>query len=270
MAYSNLGLKGYTIISGVLTAEECATLSSSLTQEALNLVFKRRGFPVDIEDSGNLLLFTQPALRVKRFGDSGKAAPWRNGNSRRPLLSKSDGMINIHYNQDQLRLITLNPKLFKETAKVYGTQNLVHLGPERFSIKAQGAPDMPQHIDSNLFDDKVNYEVRIQGLVCLEVGDDVPPRDSGTLCLYINLFFPLEKKGGTSTMPLSFRSTLRSTPGFSTGRSYREILRQLTSIGGSIKKDAESLRKSCRWSGNRWFLSLGIWYCGTNISPTAP
>ncbi len=95
-------------------------------------------------------------------------------------------MIDIYFNTDHLELVTLNKKLYQEAVKVYKTEKLVNLGPERFSIKAQGSPDMPKHIDSNFFYNKVNYPVRIQGLVCLEVGDDVSPRDSGTLSVYKN------------------------------------------------------------------------------------
>ena len=157
-----------------------------MKKEALDLVFNRRGFPVDSSNSENLLLFTDPSLRVKKFGDSGKSACWRNRNSRQPILSKSTGMIDIYFNTEHLELVTLNKKLYREAVKVYGVGELVNLGPERFSIKARGSPDMPKHIDSNLFYDKVNYPIRIQGLVCLEVGNDVQPRDSGTLSVYKN------------------------------------------------------------------------------------
>lgn len=182
-----LNSEGYSIVKGVLSSEDCDSLAQSFIQESLKTVFVSRGFPLDVSDERNLQLFTDPALRRKKFGEKGFSSVWKNGNSRKPYLSKNCGMIEHHFNLEMLRKVTFNEKLYEAAANVYETPFLVHKeGPERYSIKAKGSTDMPKHMDMNLFYDSLNHRTRIQSLVCLKVGDDVKPRDSGTLCLYIN------------------------------------------------------------------------------------
>src|SRR5581483_12338145 len=67
-------------------------IKKTMIQSSIELVF---GDSVEIKDK-NLLLFTDPALRKRKLDDPN--CIWRNGNSRQPLLSKSCGMIDIHYN----------------------------------------------------------------------------------------------------------------------------------------------------------------------------
>ena len=182
--YDNLNDAGYLVVKGVLSAKECEKLSKALIHATTDLVFTRQGFDVDPDDPTTLDLFMDQKLREKKLGETAKGAVWREGNTRQPLISKSCGMTHIHYNEELLERITYNERLYDAAAKVIGTPHLVHGdGPERFCIKPRGATDMPQHIDSNLFLDEVNYPYRIQSLVTIQIDEEISPRDSGTLCL---------------------------------------------------------------------------------------
>jgi hypothetical protein len=182
--YDNLNEEGYLIIPEVLSNIECKILKDSLIKAAVELVFIKKGFNVDSKDPEAPKLFTDMKLRKSKLGETAGDAVWRNGNTRDPLISKNCGMINIHFNKELLNIITFNTLLYKEASKVMGTPYLVHsCGPERFSIKAPGSVDMPQHIDSNLFNDSINYNYRIQSLITIDVDNTISLRDSGTLCL---------------------------------------------------------------------------------------
>lgn len=182
--YDNLNDAGYLVVKGVLSAKECEKLSKALIHATVDLVFTRQGFDVDPDDPTTLDLFMDQKLREKKLGETAKGAVWRDGNTRQPLISKSCGMTHIHYNEELLERITYNERLYEAAAKVIGTPHLVHGdGPERFCIKPRGATDMPQHIDSNLFLDEVNYPYRSQSLVTIQIDEGISPRDSGTLCL---------------------------------------------------------------------------------------
>ena len=182
--YNNLNNEGYLVTPGFLSREECKLLKESLTKTTLDLVFTRQGFEVDTQNEASLKLLTDMKLRKSRLGDLSTTAVWRDGNTREPLVSKNCGMTQIHFDEELLENITFNERLYGEAVKIMGTKYLVHsYGPERFSIKAPGSTDMPQHIDVNLFDDTLNYEYRIQCLATIDIDTVIPLRDSGTLCL---------------------------------------------------------------------------------------
>ena len=185
---AELAEQGYTIVRNFLSPEECQSLTRSFISASLGLVFG--GTNIDINDERNLLLFTDPALRKERLANPNMI--WRNGNSRQPLLSKSCGMIDIHYNPEQMRMINFNPGLYDFMSILYQKKELVHsFGPERFSIKPQGSTEMPKHIDANPFYPDVNHPERIQTSITLSIGKDVKLEHSGTLYLlpYFHLYW---------------------------------------------------------------------------------
>ena len=184
--YENLNEEGYLIIGGALDPDECKVLSKALVKATMEMVFDRQGYKVDSSDPKSLQLLTDMKYREKVLGENGKGIIYRDGNTRKPLVSKNCGMASMHYIEELLNLVTYNPKLYEESVKVSGTPYLVHSeGPERFAIKAPGATDMSQHIDANLFDrdNSVNYPFRIQSLITLSIDTNINARDSGTLCL---------------------------------------------------------------------------------------
>lgn len=184
--YDNINPEGFVIVPDALDLEKCSKLKDSLIKNTIDLIFTQNGFQVDPRDPEVTKLFVDMKLREQKLGVEGKKIVWRNGNSRQPLISKSCGMTHIHFNQEMMEEVAFNPKIYNITKIVVGTPYLVHCdGPERFCIKPKGSTDMPQHIDSNLFDDSVNYKFRIQSLITLEIDTDINPRDSGTLCLLV-------------------------------------------------------------------------------------
>lgn len=191
---------GFVIIPKVYTKEECQLLTDSISTEVIDIIFSERGVDrSDLfgNDSDNLKLLTSAELRKHKLKDPNII--WRNGNSRTPILSKNCGIIDIHYNLDVLRLVTLDKRMHAFLSELYGTEKLYHLeGPERVSIKPRGSIDMPQHIDSNLFHSEVNYMHRIQALVCVSIDLKASenPNNCGTLCVLKNFhwYFSLASK----------------------------------------------------------------------------
>jgi len=182
--YDNLGESGYRIVKGVLSEKKCQKLSDSIYREIIDLVFIRQGHPADPDDPDTPRLLVDQKFRVDELGEEAKRCPWRNGNTLTPIFTKSTGMIHSHFNPDILEGIIFNEELYKISAEINGTDKLAFItGPERVSLKPKGATDMPQHIDSNLFNNKVNYPFRIQSLITLQIDTEINPRDSGTFCV---------------------------------------------------------------------------------------
>jgi len=184
--YENLDETGYKVIKKVLPDCQLSILRDSIVKNVIDLVFTRQGFKVSYKDPTVLRMLTDMNLRKKKLGEKGKDIVWRNGNSRQPLVSKNCGMAGFHFDETVLDLVTLNQDIYDEVSKVTGTKYLVHSnGPERVCLKAPGSVDMPKHIDSNLFDDSLNYDLRIQSLITVEIESDSLQkiRDTGTLCL---------------------------------------------------------------------------------------
>lgn len=189
--------QGWVIVPKLLTYQDRIELKTEMIKQTLKTVFTRQGVNLDAEDVSNLKLLTDPKLRKDRL--SNPKMIWRNNNSRDPIVGKSTGMINIHYNPLVLDKIAFNPVLYQVLSALYGRiQNgilqprleLVHLyGPERFSIKSLGSTDMPKHIDANPFHSEVNYPERIQSLYCVEVDSQINPADSGTIAILENFCF---------------------------------------------------------------------------------
>ncbi len=202
--YDNLNDEGY-LIRDVMSEEEADYLAKDLIDYTFDIVFENRGYEVPRDHPLALNVLTDKNIRNSLIDDATSESVWENGNSRKPIISKSCGMFDGHYNLQCLEKINFSKRLYDISAEVMGTDKLVfRAGLERYSIKpgvrtdpqtnckAQGANDMPKHIDSNLFDANipslsVNYPFRIQNLVCLSVGNDVAPKDSGTLNLLVNM-----------------------------------------------------------------------------------
>lgn len=175
----------YRIVKNVLSPDECTRLENALLEETCDIVFRSRGYhDVNPHDPDFLQLFTDKKTRVAKLGDA--TATFRHGNPRTPLLSKNCGMIDIHFNPVCLELIATNPSLHKVAALMYGQNELVHRGTERVCIKGPGSTDMLKHLDANPFYPEVNYPVRLQSLVCVNVDTQIDPRQSGTLCVLAN------------------------------------------------------------------------------------
>ena len=175
---------GYSVTEGLYTTEELKRLERSILDDIQNIVFTNRDIDYQLTDYNSLRVFTDPSYRKEVLGNINVV--WKNGNSRKPFLSKSVGMINIHYNRDVFDLIHMNERPYRILSRLYGTEHLVHrVGPERFGIKIKGSTDMIKHIDANLWHEEVNYPERVQVLICVQIPDDVQPRDSGTLELLL-------------------------------------------------------------------------------------
>lgn len=196
--YDNLNDEGYLVVDA-LSPEEAEEIADDLVNYTYDVLFDHRGFEVPRDHPLSLNVLTDKRTREELLGDTKSESVWEGGMSRKPIISKSCGMWHGHYSLNKLRKIDFNPKLYEISASVIGTDKLAfRAGIERFSIKcgvtvdsdskrkAEGATDMPKHIDTCLFDDTPNYDFRIQSLVCLSVGNDVAPRDSGTLNLLVN------------------------------------------------------------------------------------
>nr|QBK91229.1 MAG: putative oxidoreductase [Pithovirus LCPAC202] len=198
--------QGWVIIPGLLSDSNREALKTEMIKTMLDTVFTRRGVNIDTNNPENLKLLTDPKLRKRTLSNPGGI--WRNNNTRDPIVGKTTGMINIHFNAMILEKIALNPSLYQVLSTLYGKINsetgqlqpminLVHSeGPERFSIKAKGSTKMPQHIDANLFYPEVNYPLRIQSFYCVNTDSQINPSDSGTIAVLDNFCFYFALLGG--------------------------------------------------------------------------
>nr|QBK92439.1 MAG: putative oxidoreductase [Pithovirus LCPAC401] len=178
------GKRGYSVTEGLYTSEELKRLEKSILDDIQNIVFTNRNIDYQLTDYKSLQVFTDPFYRKEVLENVNSV--WKNGNSRQPFLSKSVGMINIHYNKDVFDLIHMNERPYRILSHLYGTEHLVHrVGPERFGMKIKGSVNMSKHIDANLWHKEVNYPERVQALICVQIPDDVQPRNSGTLELLL-------------------------------------------------------------------------------------
>lgn len=182
--YDNLNEGGYLIVEGVLDKETSETVRDTIVSDTINLIFEKQGFEVDAKHPDSTRLLVDQSLREEKLGTRGKRCVWRNGNTLHPLISKTTGMVHIHFNPVVMEHVQFNEELYELSAKINGTPHLVfRSGPERVSIKAKGATNMAKHIDANLFYPEVNYPFRIQSLLVLDIDTIAKPKDSGTLCL---------------------------------------------------------------------------------------
>jgi len=193
-SYDKLNEAGYLILP-VLEPDLAKNLARTICLRALDLIFVKPGYPVDPDDPESLLLFIDPKLR-DTIG--ARTATWRNGNSRQPLINRTTGMIEIHFEPDILEHVLFNDRVLEASAATMDVpkDKLIYaLGPERVSIKVKGTPAMKKHCDYNFFKEaaEFNYPYRIQSLVTLDIDTRIKPEASGTLCIlsHFHHFMPL-------------------------------------------------------------------------------
>jgi len=181
-SYDQLNEAGYLVVP-VLDPEEAVSLSKTLIAKTVDLIFTKNGYKVNPENHHDLKCLVDKPLRSK-LGPGADRIVWRNGSTQQPIINKTTGMIDLHFQPELLETITFNPKIVEASAKVMGipADKLVYAwGPERVSIKAQGSPVMRKHLDCNLFNDRPNYPYRVQSLVTLSIDTCIDPDKSGTL-----------------------------------------------------------------------------------------
>lgn len=204
---------GYTIYPGHIDSTTCQKLKDSCFEDLTNLIF--RNYPKDerpdLRDKVNWPILTSSAYR-KEKGFTNEDV-WNGGNSRKPYWSKNNGMYNVYYNRDCHKAIHFNPDTYVIIASLYG-HNKIRLtrGMERLciklgeikikndegeTIKYPGSTDMPTHLDYHLFNDEINTDRdRVQAFVCIEVDEEIDPRNSGGLQVipYFHLYWDIAKR----------------------------------------------------------------------------
>lgn len=197
---ARLPVEGYVLLKSPLTENQRAEIVKSLTDQVLYQVYGRKGIQFDYNNHDHV----QPLVkalsdknhRENILGSLASDTVWRKDNTRDPVWSKSTGMINIHYNQSVLSNISLNPEVYATLAHYYNYPKLAHkVGLEKVCFKAPESTLMEQHIDTNLFDDSVNYPCRLQSLICLQVDTKIKPENSGTIEVleYFHLYWYLAR-----------------------------------------------------------------------------
>src|SRR3990167_7094498 len=183
---ARLPVEGFVILKSPLSEEQRQKLVKSITDQVLYQVYGRKCINFDYEDPNHINSLSQ-ALSDKKHRDnilgiSATDTVWRKDNTRDPVWSKTTGMIDIHYNLDVLSLVALNPEVYATLSHYYGYSKLVHsVGIEKVCFKAAGSTAMEEHIDTNLFDDTVNYPCRLQALLCHQMDTEIAPKYSGSI-----------------------------------------------------------------------------------------
>lgn len=193
--------EGFVVVPQVLSQDLAQELCESVLQDACRLIFAHEENPPKPGNPGTIELFFDHALRKKRLQNP--RCVWQDGDTRKPLIAKRTGMLNVCFNPDVREHVLFNPAVVSPVARLYGTQRLGYIhGPDRICIKGKGAEDMPRHLDHHLFYDysyKRGYDGRfprrVQAFVCGRVPQDVPLRDSGTLEVipYFHHYFALAR-----------------------------------------------------------------------------
>lgn len=109
--YDNLNEGGYLIVDDVLDEETREMVREAIVSDAINLIFGKQGFEVDAKDPESTLLLVDQSLREERLGTRGKRCVWRDGNTLYPLINKTTGMVNIHFNPVVMEHVTFNEDL---------------------------------------------------------------------------------------------------------------------------------------------------------------
>lgn len=192
--------KGYTIYRKHISDDVADIVCQSVIRDACNIVFKDEPYPPDPNDPDTLSLFTDFNFRKKRLNNP--KCVWRDGNTRKPIISKSTGMINICFNHDVQEHVTFNPLTIQRISNLYGTSELVYKqGFDRVCIKAKGSTDMQRHLDYHLNNPSLQFDSnRVQAFVCGKCPTDIPVHQSGTIEMipYFHLYWKSAQKFFTS------------------------------------------------------------------------
>jgi len=155
----------------VLDEKEAEEVAQSVLDDAYRMIF--RGEELKGVPEPHSLLFNDLKLRKKYLKDP--KCVWKNGNPRKPKLSKSCGMLNRYHNR-KVRKILFSPVAHEKLSSLHQVPfgrkvSLVYLnGPDRVGIKAKGAVNMDRHLDQHLF--FPSERKRIQAVCCLRVGKE--------------------------------------------------------------------------------------------------
>lgn len=195
-AIQEYNLFGYTIYHNVLSPELCHQITDSILEESFRILFRDVDPKPNHRDPADMELLVDKTARDRRgIPDS---AIWENGNSRTPIWSKNNGMINIYFNRLLHQHIHFNPEIFLRIAALYGHNEIGYTkGMDRVGFKIRGSVDMPTHLDYHLFQPTLNADpVRVQSFFNCSVPSDVDPRDSGTIQLipYFHLYWQIAQR----------------------------------------------------------------------------
>src|SRR5260221_9163227 len=168
---------GYCTIP-VLSQEESALLTTNALQDTFSMLFMDEPEPI-LPISDNLKVLVDINYRKEILTNPN--CIWRNGNSRQPIISKNNGMVNM-YLSDWALALRLDPRIINPIRHLYGQNNIGYThGLDRFSIKVKGATDMPKHIDRHPTIDMDEGLTRVQALVCSSIDTSFNLRNSGTI-----------------------------------------------------------------------------------------
>ena len=186
MVDARLPKEGSLLVNGPLSEAETQQLIKSLQDQILYQVYGRKGISFDYNNPQHteplIRALSDKAYREQLLGPMAHDTVWRKDNTRDPVWSKSCGMIDIHYNPILLQLIAFNQTVYANLASYYGYDKLTHrVGLEKVCIKAPGSTVMEAHLDANLFDNKINYPVRLQSFICLQIDNTASPKDNGSI-----------------------------------------------------------------------------------------
>lgn len=193
--------QGYVVIPHVIEKEVATKLSGSVLNDVFRMVYKDEPVLPSQNDPESLRMLADYKLRKKRLRNP--ECVWTQGDSRRPILAKNSGMINICYNPDVREHVHFNPAVYHHIADLYNTPNVAYIhGPGKVSVKVEGSTEMPLHLDHNLFyrtrrvGADGRFDERVQAFVCGSIPKDVPLHHSGTIELlpYFHHYFKLARE----------------------------------------------------------------------------
>lgn len=182
-------------ITPVLAERDALRLAEIVRVESLFCVFAKEWDKIEALSKAGIdptQLLVDSKLREQHLQNP--KSVWRHNNSRKPIVSKSCGMVNI-YHQPQIRdHVLFNTKVVEGIRAMYKTlpqatqdEKIVYMnGPDRVGVKPKGSTDMERHLDSNLFLPCINQHprYRVQALVTLQVGapeGKITVRDLGSI-----------------------------------------------------------------------------------------
>jgi hypothetical protein len=183
---------GWTSIP-VFEPQSLTSLADEISSEALQLVFNddldgmKACQDDDIHPSQ---LLVDSGLRQKYLKNPKMV--WTDGNTLRPIISKSTGMCNLYHNPHIRDWIYFNPIIYNHIKALYDAvdisrkgEDLVYMhGPDRVGFKPQGSTDMGAHLDRSLFDNTYLPTYRVQSMVTVSIGTpngNITSSDMGSL-----------------------------------------------------------------------------------------
>ena len=216
--------EGYLIVPQIIDSKACNTLKNALTDAINKVMFEMKGeaYRLNPKFPKSYSILTHTELRKSQIKTPNLF--WEGDNE---LIKTENGMgpgANFYFLPEKEVLISGNPKIYNVYRQILGQTEFL-LEPERMGIKAEGATDMPRHLDINLFggeieetevsihENPLNPGDRLQGMVCVDIDEDEAASTSGTLTVipgfhqYFELariFFHYENGFPPCRLPKSF------------------------------------------------------------------